>query len=266
MRNHMQRYCLLPALLSVIALGISAGCGGSGEPSATNAPSPAGSPESLATGGGSGQAADGVQTVSTPMQLNSPQGLSGPQLGMPASGAGAMPSAEPVVAIETSLGTITVKLLPDRAPITVQNFLSYVQSGFYNGTIFHQVFSGAVILGGQYTPDYQPRQPGPPIFNEAHNGLKNVRGTLAMAREYNITDSATCQFFINVKDNPNYDHREATAGQAAPPEQYGYCVFGEVASGMDVVDRIAGVQVHDTQGFERTPVEPVVIRSVRRVQ
>ncbi len=270
MRYQKQFHRQLPALLSVIAVALLAGCGSSDEPSSADASERSPSSAALATGSGAGSdVASAVQHAAPhpgegPEELSFPQGLSGPKLG--ASTPGTAQPANPVVEIETSLGVIRVKLLPDKAPITVQNFLSYLQNGFYDGTIFHQVFPGAVILGGQYTPDYQARKPGQPIFNEAHNGLKNVRGTIAMARQYNDTHSATCQFFINVKDNPNYDYQQTPAGLNAPPEQYGYCVFGEVTAGMDVVDRIANVPVHDVQGFERTPVEPVVIRSVRQIQ
>lgn len=166
----------------------------------------------------------------------------------------------PVVEIETSLGTIQVELDAEHSPGTVANFLNYVNEGFYRQTVFHYVEAGAMIAGGGFDADLQPKETTLPIRNEAHNGLKNTRGTLAMSRSLDSIDSATSQFFINLADNPNLDHRDAT------PEGYGYCVFGRVTSGMDVADRIGGVATHDQGEFLNTPQEPVVIREIRQVR
>ena len=166
----------------------------------------------------------------------------------------------PIVVIETSLGEITVKLDAEAAPGTVSNFLHYLNSSHYQQTIFHYVDKDMMILGGGFTADGTPRPIGPPIRNEAHNGLKNKKGTIAMSRSFEDIDSATSQFFINVNDNPSLDY----AGE--DPDQYGYCVFGEVIDGMNVVEKIAAVGVHDSEAFTSTPIEPVVIRSMHVVR
>jgi cyclophilin family peptidyl-prolyl cis-trans isomerase len=165
----------------------------------------------------------------------------------------------PEVVIETSMGNIRVVLDKQNAPLTVENFLTYVDSGFYDQTIFHQVLKDYVILGGAFTASLVEKKAGHPIYNEAHNGLKNVSGTIAMARRPEAPDSATCQFFINVTDNPMLDHKDGAL------EEYGYCVFGNVTDGMEVVQRIANVEVHDQGEFERIPVQPVLIKSIRRL-
>ncbi|HID78456.1 MAG TPA: peptidyl-prolyl cis-trans isomerase [Planctomycetaceae bacterium] len=170
-------------------------------------------------------------------------------------------SLHPVVVIKTSMGDVTVQLDAQRADCTVDNFLSYVERKHYDGTIFHQVFRNYVILGGGYTPEYVEKPAGAEIYNQANNGLRNLRGTIAMARDPRIIDSATCQFFINVADNPHLDHQSPDSA-----ETYGYCVFGKVIDGMEVVDAISRVPVRDTEQFECTPVEPVVIHSIRRVR
>lgn len=177
-----------------------------------------------------------------------------------AAGAKAQDPFHPEVVVETSLGNITITLDAQNADRTVDSFLQYVDSGHYDGTIFHQVFAGYAILGGAFTPDYQEKEAIRKVFNQATNGLKNVRGTIAMARKADVIDSASCQFFINVSDNPSLDH------QGQSPEQYGYCVFGKVSDGMDVVDKIASVPVKDVEQMEQTPVEPVLIKSIRRTR
>lgn len=164
--------------------------------------------------------------------------------------------ANPIVVLETSLGDIVIELRQDRAPVSVQNFLAYARSGHYDGTIFHRVLKGFMIQGGGYTPDLESKPTRPPIRNEATNGLRNMRGTVAMARASAVR-SATAEFFINVDDNSQLNHRGLT------PDMYGYAVFGRVLEGMDVVDRIAGVAVRPVDGHEAVPVEPVVIRRVR---
>ncbi len=168
----------------------------------------------------------------------------------------------PRVKLETSKGTIVLELDAEAAPKTVENFLTYVRKGHYDGTIFHRVIPRFMIQGGGFTPSMEQKPTGKPIRNEAANGLKNLRGTVAMARTSKV-DSATAQFFINLVDNPYLDHSDDSASG------YGYCVFGRVVEGMDVVDAIAGVptgvrRVTDPRSgkavpFRDVPVEPVVI-------
>jgi cyclophilin family peptidyl-prolyl cis-trans isomerase len=168
----------------------------------------------------------------------------------------------PLVVIDTSLGKITVRLDREKTRLTVENFLSYVDSGHYDQTIFHQVIKGrpTIILGGAFAPDLSEKKVRTAIYNEARNGLKNRRGTIAMARQADAIDSATCYFFINLTDNDMLDHRDDSV------EGYGYCAFGEITEGLDVADRIAAVPVHDIDQFDRIPVEPVLIRSIRQVR
>ncbi len=175
----------------------------------------------------------------------------------PAPGQSADP-LRPVVLIETNLGAITVRLDAEKSPLTVDNFLSYVDSGFYNQTIVHQIFKGQGIMAGGYGVDLVEKPTRVPIRNEAHNGLKNRRGTLAMVRSADAVDSARSQFFFNLADNDALDHRDRT------PEGYGYCVFGEVISGMEVLDKIAELPVHDSPQLDSTPTQPVVIKQIRR--
>lgn len=159
------------------------------------------------------------------------------------------------VLIETSLGDITIQLNPDKAPISTKNFLRYVNEGHYDNTIFHRVIANFMIQGGGYTPSFTKKSTHPPIKNEAANGLKNKRGTVAMART-SVIDSATAQFFINVKDNPFLDHQG--------PKRYGYAVFGKVVSGMDVVDKIKTVPTGSKGPFSRdAPLNTVLIKKVR---
>ena len=170
-------------------------------------------------------------------------------------------AANPVVVIETSKGTIKVELLEDKTPITVQNFLSYVDDKFYDGTVFHRVIgkenSGKdfMIQGGGFEPGMKQKKTKDPIKNEANTGVSNTRGTIAMARTNQI-DSATSQFFINVGDNTFLDHRSA--------QQFGYCAFGRVIEGMDVVDKIKAVKTGSKGGHDDVPEEDVVIKSITR--
>jgi cyclophilin family peptidyl-prolyl cis-trans isomerase len=161
----------------------------------------------------------------------------------------------PVVVIETSLGSITAELFKDRAPVSTENFLRYARDGHYAGTIWHRVVSGYVIQGGGYTPELVERATRPPIQNEATNGLSNRRGTLAMAR-LRSARSATSQFYINVANNAALDHR------GFGPDDFGYAVFGRVLEGLDVVDKIASVTTTTKDGMESVPVTPVLIKSV----
>ncbi len=159
-----------------------------------------------------------------------------------------------MVILQTSFGDIHVELFPDQAPVTVENFLGYVDGGFFDGTVFHRVIPRFMIQGGGFTPEMQQKVTGPPIQNEADNGLKNERGTLAMARTTDV-HSATAQFFINLSDNGFLDHGA---------RDFGYAVFGRVSAGMDVVDRIAAVETGQRGGHRDVPLEPVLIASLRR--
>ncbi|MGB7295035.1 MAG: peptidylprolyl isomerase [Candidatus Aminicenantales bacterium] len=172
---------------------------------------------------------------------------------------GNVEAANPKVLLKTSRGDIAIEIYPDKAPLTVQNFLSYIDAKFYDGLIFHRVIKGFMIQGGGLTADFATRPAKAPIKNEAGNGLKNTRGTIAMARSGEI-NSATCQFFINHVDNAFLDHRDETA------EGFGYCVFGKVVSGLDVVDAIATTPTMTVHGMEDVPRETVTIISVRRIE
>jgi len=165
----------------------------------------------------------------------------------------------PKIIMKTSKGDITLELFADKAPITVQNFLSYVDENFYDGTIFHRVIKGFMIQGGGLTPDLIEKPTKPPIKNEAANGLKNKRGTITMARMPEI-DSATCQFFINHVDNSFLDHKDNTAGG------FGYAVFGKVIEGMDVVDAIANSKTMTRGGMNDVPRETILIISIRHLE
>lgn len=161
------------------------------------------------------------------------------------------------IVIETNQGDITVELDEKKAPQTVANFLTYVDIMHYDGTIFHRVIKDFMIQGGNFSTEMEPKKTQPPIKNEATNGLKNLRGTIAMART-GVVDSATSQFFINLKDNGFLDHRDTTV------RGYGYAVFGKVVKGMDVVDKIGATRTGTFKRFRDVPVEPVIIRSVKR--
>jgi peptidyl-prolyl cis-trans isomerase A (cyclophilin A) len=161
----------------------------------------------------------------------------------------------PVVVLETSMGRVKIGLHQDEAPISVKNFIQYLRAGHYDGTIFHRVIPKFMVQGGGFEPDMSERPTRPPIKNEAANGLHNVRGTLAMART-NDANSATSQFFVNLVDNLRLDYGIAGAG---------YCVFGEVIEGMDVVDRIAAVETTTKGMYQNVPVKPVVITRAREL-
>lgn len=165
-------------------------------------------------------------------------------------------AANLLVEMKTNQGNIVLELYPDKAPRTVENFLAYVKSGFYNGTVFHRVVNRFVVQGGGMTTELTPKPTLAPIQNEATNGLKNERGTLAMARTYD-PDSATSQFFINLDSNKFLNHYKPE------PDYYGYCVFGKVIKGMDVVDKIAGTSTGAAGPFQSdVPLEPIVIQDV----
>lgn len=173
-------------------------------------------------------------------------------------GGAAQEKKNPVVVLDTSLGKITIELFADKAPITVKNFLQYVDDKFYDGTIFHRVIADFMIQGGGLTPGLLEKRTRAPIKNESDNGLSNERGTIAMART-SEPDSATAQFFINVVNNARLDKKNAM-------DKVGYAVFGRVIDGMNVVDQIRQVQTEERGGHEDVPVKDIVIRSVRRLK
>ncbi len=166
---------------------------------------------------------------------------------------------KPVVVLETTEGNITIELNAEKAPLTVKNFLQYVEDGFFNGTIFHRVIPDFMIQGGGFTKDMRQKGTRASIKNEAENGLKNDRGTIAMART-GVVDSATAQFFINHKDNDALNHKDDS------DRNYGYAVFGKVTEGMDVVDKIAGVKTGVRQTakgpMQNVPESPIVIKKI----
>jgi len=162
-----------------------------------------------------------------------------------------------MVLMETSMGLITLELYPDKAPATVANFLQYVDDGFYEGTIFHRVIDNFMIQGGGMSAAMKEKPTNAPVVNEADNGLENLTGTIAMARTMD-PHSATAQFFINVGDNHFLNHKGKT------PEGWGYCVFGKVVDGMDVVNKIKKVRTKRLGYHDDVPVDPVTINSVLR--
>ncbi|MBI3772445.1 MAG: peptidylprolyl isomerase [Gammaproteobacteria bacterium] len=161
-----------------------------------------------------------------------------------------------MVVFSTSLGDIKIELFAEQAPISVANFLRYVDDGYFEGTIFHRVIPGFMIQGGGFSAEMEQKAPHKPIKNEADNGLKNERGTLAMARTQ-VVDSATSQFFINLTNNSFLNHGD---------RDFGYAVFGRVVEGMDVVDQIAKVRTGDRGHHQNVPLEPVVVTAARRVE
>jgi peptidyl-prolyl cis-trans isomerase A (cyclophilin A) len=161
-----------------------------------------------------------------------------------------------MIRFETTLGEFTVELFEKEAPVTVANFLKYIEDGFFDGTIFHRIVPGFVIQGGGFTEDMSQKRTHPTIKNEADNGLKNERGTLSMARTNDI-NSATSQFFVNLKDNDFLDHKRGN---------FGYAVFGKVTRGMGVIDQIAAVETGRRKGHEDVPLEAVIMTSVRRLE
>jgi peptidyl-prolyl cis-trans isomerase A (cyclophilin A) len=161
-----------------------------------------------------------------------------------------------MILFETSLGDFKIEFFEKEAPISVANFQKYIAAAFFDGTIFHRIVPGFVIQGGGFTEDMTQKKTNPPIKNEADNGLKNSRGTLSMARTSDV-NSATSQFFVNLKDNDFLDH---TRGN------FGYAVFARVTEGMDVVDKIAAVETGRRKGFDDVPLEPVIMKSVRKIE
>jgi cyclophilin family peptidyl-prolyl cis-trans isomerase len=248
----MRTDCLSLSAVLVVAAGILStqiGCGSgeSGAPAASMeqpGEKPAEQARSAETG-----VADPVQIVASDASTETPASLLKENL-------------HPEVIINTDAGDIRVQLDAEKAPLTVASFLANcVQDGFYTGTIFHYVEQGYMIVGGGYTADLQEKRIWARLKSEADNGLKNERGTLAMIRQPDDIDSAASQFFINLTDNPQLDHQADAA-----PEDFGYCVFGRVVEGMDVVEKIAKTPVTDKEQFSKTPVEPIAIRAVDLVR
>lgn len=226
------------ALALTLFAGLFAGCGGAEEPSES------GSDESAATSD-STDPAESAEETSMPDSTADENG---------GAAEADLDPAGPVVAMRTSLGDLRIELFPDEAPETAANFLEYVEDGFYDGTIFHRVVRGFVIQGGGFTAEMEEKETRPPIGNEATNGLRNRRGTLAMARTGD-PHSASSQFFVNTKDNAMLDH----TGQDR--RGWGYAVFGRVLSGMETVDRIEASPVVSRDGHNDVPDTPVVIES-----
>ena len=207
----------------------------------------------------------GCQRSGSGQPAASVPGPNGQQAGSQGSAGGSAKQdpVHPVVVVETSLGSFTMRLDADKAPLTVENFLRYVAAKHYDGTIIHQVQKSypKVVLGGAFTADLKERTiRTPPVRNEADNGLKNRRGTIAMARQPDVIDSATAMFFINLSDNEILDYKDRTA------EHYGYCVFGEVTEGLDVLDSIAQAPVRETQRGQSTPIDVIAIKSIQRLR
>ncbi len=161
--------------------------------------------------------------------------------------------AAPTVVFTTSLGSFTIELFANEAPLSTENFLKYAEDGHFDGTIFHRVIPGFVIQGGGLTGDMQQKKTRAPVRNEAKNGLKNKRGTLSMART-NEVDSATSQFFVNLVDNDFLDHK---------PGSFGYAVFGKITVGMDVIDKIAATETGRRKGHDDVPKDDIVVESAR---
>ncbi len=200
-------------------------------------------------------------TLPRPISMLRRRLLAGAACTLVAFGALAMPAQAhtqaPRVELQTSMGNIEVQLDPQRAPKTVANFLQYVKKGFYAGTVFHRVIPGFMIQGGGFTPDMQQKPTGAPIALESRNGLKNLRGTIAMART-GAPDSATSQFFINLVDNPSLDYPQ--------PDGHGYAVFGHVIKGMAIVDRIAAAKTRTVGPFQNVPAQAIVIKQAVMLQ
>lgn len=246
LRSFLSGWLVLMLLVPLSLLSL--GCGRADAPPAASIPAPDSS---------ANPATVNVPAVAEPVLVRA----DGPSTATPASPEMASTRPEPEVVLQTSQGAIHIRLFPAKAPLTVDNFLrNYVDRGFYDQTIIHFVDPDFIIAAGGFGPDLEAAAPGAYIANEATNGLKNLRGTVAMARDPEHIHSANSQFFINVVDNPLLDH------QGEEPNEYGYCVFGEVVEGMDVVDRIAAVPVDDQLHFPSTPVEPVLIEAVRRAR
>ncbi len=209
---------------------------------------------------GCGSGGDGAKATGD----GSTASINGPTNAASSDGKSEKPSRDPlhpVVQFDTSLGKFSVELDADKAGLTVNNFLELVEKKFYDQTIIHQVAKGDIVLGGGFTADMKEKPAGNvPVRNEADKALKNVRGTIAKARGPSEIDSASPEFFFNLADNPRLDFQGRT------PEKYGYCAFGRVISGMEVLDQIGEVAVEDGPDFPMKPVKTVLINSVKRIR
>lgn len=233
---HLARIALLGLALTSLAVACwLTGCGGKSN-----------TPVADATGGESSALADSTSSAANSL----------PQAKAPAQ------PVDPIVVLHTSAGDIKLQLFAEKAPQTVANFLrNYVQRGFYEQTIFHHVEPGMMLIGGGFTADLQPKPTKGPIYNESRNGLTNKKGTIAMIHEQGAAHSATSQFFVNLQDNPDFDFE---AG--AEEDTYGYCVFGKVIEGLDVVERIAGQPTTAQGDFISVPVETVMIERAEELR
>lgn len=170
-----------------------------------------------------------------------------------------MPESQNKIKLTTSMGSIVIQLNTEKAPISTNNFLTYVKEGFYNGIIFHRIIPGFMAQGGGFDAEFKQKEVHAAIKNEADNGLKNTRGTLAMART-SVPDSATAQFFINYNDNSSLDYKSST------PSGWGYAVFAEVIEGMEVVDAMAGKPTGNRDGHQDVPKENIVIEKAEIIE
>lgn len=227
---HSTRFAWLAACLVLIAL--AAGCSGGDAPVETETESAAPPPE------------EPPEAPEEPAEEPGSEGADIPD------------GVNPIIEMSTNVGVIAIELYADKAPNTVENFLSYVRNGFYDGTIFHRVIPGFVIQGGGFTADMIKKETELPIENEADNGVRNLRGTICMART-NDPHSATSQFFINLKDNPPLDYRNRSI------QGWGYAVFGNVIEGLDVVDEIAAAPTTSVDHYKDVPAEAIIIESAR---
>lgn len=217
-----------------------------------------------AIGCGSDDTTDTSSEESPTTSINGPGGNQATSTAGTTAGASDEDPLHPLVRINTSMGPITLELDAETTPQTVENFLSYIESGHYDQTIFHQVVKGdtRVVIGGAYTAEFDEKETtGIGLYSEAReaqkNGRTNARGTIAMARQRDEIHSATCDFFINLTDNDVLDYEDDTAAK------YGYCVFGRITEGLDVADKIGAVEVHDTDEFDSIPVKTVMIESMQ---
>ena len=242
-------------ILSSLLLLAPLGCGGSAE-------EPAGTTAAI----GSGTASTGpVASVPSTVEISTSSPYTGEHGTPPVAYQPNTPrptgELHPQLLIKTSMGDITVELDSEASPMTVENFITYVSDGFYDETVFHYVEQGYMISAGGFKENGESEETRAYVLNEAHNGLKNERGTLAMARDPQYKHSAAAQFFINLVDNESLDHKSDESDEA-----YGYCVFGKVINGMDVVDKIAAAKVTNDDVFVKRPVESITINAIERLK
>lgn len=242
----MRHYLRPQHLLAVLVLSLFVGCGqGDSSSAATDAA------QEKASASSSGGADTKTPDVEQPAYV--PQ----PSIYVNAVG----PIQNPVVILHTSAGDVRIELEMEKSPQTVLNFLeNYVRRGFYEETVFHHADASTFVVAGGFTAELEQKATGNPIYNEANNGLSNVRGTVAMSRDPNAAHSATSQFLINVVNNPDLDYQGDDADSSR-----GYCVFGRVIEGMEVIDQIAASAVREEGDFQRLPVDPVTISSVEEL-